>query len=277
MNELLDITKLRILQCLLHSDLKDCTVTVIARTLKLEKYAVSRILSTLEKEGIVCRTEKRKILLTDHGSELAERYAKRMEAAVNHLIYEGVDMDSARNDALHWALYNSESTMEMIHASSELYRVKVFMRGQKSFGGAAFCKNMQDGVYQFPFILYRECVQNGNNLSMANQGFLNPCTLRVENGVGTIQLCAVDMIGKSRKSGAPIRARVRNLQYFEYGEFSKAEVSGNILSFSASALQFVSVGTGVSQILHGSVLLRMECSSGLSDMPESKAIFTMLV
>lgn len=277
MNEVSDITKLRILQCILHSDLKDCTVTVIARTLKLEKYVVSRVLTAMEKEEMIGRTEKRKILLTEQGHELAERYSKRMEAAVNHLIYEGVDMDSARKDAFHWALYNSESTMNVIHVSSELYRVKTLMRGQKSFSGAVLCKNMQDGIYEFPFILYKEKVQNGNNLSMANQGFLNPCTLRVEKGVGTIQLCVQDMIGKSGKNGVPIRGRVKNLQYFEYGEFCKAEVSGNIISFSASCLQFVSVGTGVSQILHGSVLFRMECSSGLSHMPESQAIFTMLV
>lgn len=277
MNELLDITRLRILQCLFNSEPSDCTVTVIARTLKMEKYTVSRALAAMERDGIVCRTDKRKILLTDVGMAEARRYSERMEAAINHLIYEGVDMDSARNDALHWALYNSESTMDVIHASSELYRVKFSMRGQKAFTGAVLCKNMQDGVYQFPFIIYKEHVQNGSNLSMANQGFLNPCTLRVEHGVGTIQLCALDMMGKSGRNGAPIRGRVKNLQYFEYGEFCKAEVNGNIISFSASSLQFVSVGTGVSQILHGSVLLRMECSSGLSYMPESQAIFTMLI
>lgn len=277
MNDTLDITKLRILQCLLNSNPEDCTVTVIAHTLKVEKYVISRLVTGLEKEGIVHRTEKRKILLTEYGRTEAIRYSRRIESTINHLIYEGVDIDSAKNDALHWALYNSESTMKVIYSSSELYRVKYAMRSQKNFNGSVLCKNLPDGIYQFPFIIYREHVHEGNILSMANQGFMNPCSLCIENGAGTIQLCAIDMSGKSTKNGAMVWGRVRNLQYFEYGQFYKAEVNGNILSFPASCLNFVSVGTDVSQILHGSVLMRMECSCGIPHMPESQAIFTLLI
>ena len=36
-------------------------------------------------------------------------------------------------------------------------------------------------------------------------------------------------------------------------------------------------GSGVDQILHGSVCLKMKCSVGLMHMPESTAIFTVLI
>lgn len=273
----LEIMKLRVLQCLLHSEIKDCTITIIAHTLKAEKYAISRLVTALEREGMVCRIERRRIVLTERGQTIALRYSERIEATINHLIYEGVDVDSAHNDALHWALYNSESTMEVVRTSSELYRVKYAMRGGKRFSGSVFCRNMKDGVYQFPFIIYKETAENGNNLSMANDGFMNPCTLTVINGEGQIQLCALDMAVKMPQSGKMVRGRVKNLHYFEYGEFFKAEVNGNVLSFPASCLQFVNLGTDASQILHGSVFMRMECSSGFSAMPESKAIFTILI
>ncbi|MGN0158704.1 MAG: MarR family transcriptional regulator [Brotaphodocola sp.] len=277
MNNSLEIMRLRVLQCLLHSDPKDCTVTVIAHTLKVEKYAISRLVAALEREGLVYRTERRKILLTEHGNAEAIRYSERIEDTINHLIYEGVDMDSAYNDALHWALYNSDSTMEVVRASSELYRVKYAMRGQKNFSGSVFCRNMKDGVYQFPFMLYKEHAENGNHLSMANAGFMNPCSFCVEHGVGTIQLCVLDMTVKSGKNGNVLRGRVKNLHYFEYGQFYKAEINGNIVSFPASCLQFVNIGKDASQILYGSVFLRMECSCGSAHMPESNAIFSLFI
>lgn len=277
MADSMELMRLRVLQCLLHSEPQDCTVTVIAQTLKVEKYAVSRLVAALERDGFVERTEQRKIILTNDGQREAVRYSERIEETINHLIYEGVDVDSAHHDALYWALYNSENTMEVVRKSSELYRVKYTMRGQKTFHGAMFCRNMKDGVYQFPFMIYKEHAEDGNNLSMANDGFMNPCSLTVEHGVGTIQLCALDMAVKSHKNGNVLRGRVKNLHYFEYGQFFKAEVHGNILSFPASCLQFVNIGTDTSQILHGSVFMRMECNCGLSYMPESRAIFTLLI
>ena len=71
--------------------------------------------------------------------------------------------------------------------------------------------------------------------------------------------------------------RVTSIRYFDSGRFVSAELNGQIFSFPAEVLQFVNVGSNAGQILHGSVCLQMECSVGPIHMPESVAIFSMLV
>ena len=271
------ILKLRVLLCFLKSDPADCTVTGIARTLNEEKYAVSRAIAALEKDGLVDREDNRNPLITTKGYHTAVRYSERLETSLNHLLYEGVDMESAKRDAFYWALYCSDSTMDVVRATEERYRVKYELRDQKQFGGATLCRRLSDGCYAFPFLIFREHIKNGSNLSMANEGFEHPCSLYVKDGVGTVQLRAHSMAAKSRANGRLMNGQVKSIRYFDAGRFTSAESNGQVFSFPADALNFVNVGAGVGQILHGSVCLQMECSVGIVHMPESAAIFTMLI
>ncbi len=271
------ILRLRVLLCFLKFNPADCTVTGMARTLGVEKYAVSRAITALEKEGYIQREGSRNLLLTEKGYLTAKRYSERLEITLNHLLYEGVDLESARQDAYVWALYCTDSTMEAVRATEEHYRVKYELRERKQFGGGILCKKLKDGCYPFPFLIFREHVKNGSNLSMANKGFEHPCHLYVKKGIGTIQLRAGSMSANSQLDGKLMKGRVRNLRYLDGDRFMNAEASGQIFSFPADTLQFVNMGTGAGQILHGSVCLQMECSVGPIHMPESVAIFTMLI
>lgn len=136
-----EILKLRVLLCFWKLSPADRSVTGIARTLGKEKYAVSRAVSSLEKDGLVQRENARSPQLTEAGRQAASRYSERFETALNHLLYEGVDLESAKQDAFVWTLYCTDSTMETVRATEERYRVKYELRGQKQFSGAALCKN----------------------------------------------------------------------------------------------------------------------------------------
>ncbi len=277
MSETMDILKLRTLLYFLNEDSKTCRVTNIARTLGEEKYTISRMISSLEKEGLVEREKLRIPVLTEKGRTEARRYAERIEITMNHLMYEGVDTDSAQKDALYWALYNSERTMEAIRETEERYRVKYELREQRYFTGRQLCQKLHDGIYQFPFLIYREHVQNGSNLSMANEAFENPCTISVKNGVGIIQLRIKSVTAKSAVSGLEMCGKVKKIQYHDSGNYVNAEIRGNVISFPAAALNFINVGSKEGQILHGSVCLKMESTAELMHMPLSTAIFTVLI
>lgn len=272
-----DILKLRILLCFLQAEPDGCSVTGLAKTLNEEKYTISRMLASMEKEGLVDRSDNRRPLLTEKGREDAKRYSERISITLNHLLYEGVDMENARRDAFYWALHCSDKTMEAIRETEERYRVKYELREQKHFGGNVLCRRMRDGSYSLPFLIYREQVKDGNNISMANEGFEHPCTLVIRNGEGFIQMRAVSVSANSGLTGKRMSGRVKSVRYFDNGIFSAAEQNGDIFLFPASALNFVNIGSGSGQILHGSVCLKMACSVGLVHMPESTAIFTMLI
>lgn len=272
-----EILRLRVLLCFLKSAPENCTVMGIARTLKEDKHRVSRAIIALEGEGLVDRTDNRAPVLTPKGREAARRYSERADTALNHLLYEGVDIESAKQDSYIWALHNSEQTMDVIRSSEEQYRVKYALRDQPVISGTTLCKRLKDGLYQFPFVLYREAVKDNSNLSMANRGFEQPCNLYVDHGVGVIQLRVKAMMAQSQADGQMMFGRVRKMEYFDSGRYISAEFHGDVISFPADALTFYNMGTGMGQVLHGSACLRMQCSCGILHMPESTAIFTILI
>lgn len=277
MSENNDILRLRILLCFFNEDAGGCNVTNIARTLGIEKYTVSRILKALEQEGLVDRSNSRMPILTEYGLQEAKRYAERIKITTNHLRYEGVDSDSAQRDALYWALYNSERTMEVIRETEERYRVKYELREEKWFTGKKLCKKLNDGIYQFPFLIYKEHAHNGNNFSMANEAFENPCTLAVKNGVGVVKLWTKSVTAKSAATGQMMSGQIKTLRYLDHGNYVNAEIHGNVISFPAEVLHFVNIGSKEGQILHGSVFLQMESTANKIHMPDVTAIFTILI
>lgn len=263
--------------CLLGSDTSSCTVTGISRTLKEEKYTITRFMSRMEQEGLIDRSAARTPVLTPEGRAQAERYQERVRLAQNYLLCNGMDMEHAAEDACLLALYCSDALIDMIRTSDERYQIKQELRDRDCYTGTVFCRKLKDGAYTFPFIIYREQIKDNHNISMANSGFEHPCTLYVENGEGVIRLRLLPMLQKSSGNGNLLDGRVTRLEYLDSGRFVSAEIHGEVISFPASALTFVNMGTGVDRILHGSVCLRIQCTCGDTNTAEPKALFTILV
>ena len=106
-----------------------------------------------------------------------------MGVVVNHLLYEGLDLDEAEQNAYAWALFSTDKAMEIFRSSEQRYRAKYELRRQQKFDGAELCRRLPDGEYRLPFLFYKEHISAGSNLSMANRGFEHPCVLKVENGI----------------------------------------------------------------------------------------------
>ena len=246
MPESLEILKMRALICFLNEDPALCTVTGLADILGEGKQKISRLLMSLEKEGLLDRSDLRRPRLTQAGREQAAYYEKRTNIVLNHLLYEGLDLNDAEHDAYAWARFSSERGMEIIKSSEQRYRAKYELRRQKEFGGEELCRHLADGEYSFPFLIYRETVRGGTNLSMANEGFRHPCVLRVADGRGQIVLQPVDLSAKSPLTGRKMNGRVRKLTILQPdGVFMRAEENGENLAFSADVLHFLNIGEGM--------------------------------
>ena len=261
MPESLEILKMRALICFLNEDPALCTVTGLADILGEGKQKISRLLMSLEKEGLLDRSDLRRPRLTQAGREQAAYYEKRTNIVLNHLLYEGLDLNDAEHDAYAWARFSSERGMEIIKSSEQRYRAKYELRRQKEFGGEELCRHLADGEYSFPFLIYRETVRGGTNLSMANEGFRHPCVLRVADGRGQIVLQPVDLSAKSPLTERKMNGRVRKLTILQPdGVFMRAEEDGENLAFSADVLHFLNIGEGMSdparERLHADAVLR---------------------
>lgn len=265
-----DILKLRILLCFLQAGDDGCTVTALSKTLGEEKYTVSRMISALDREGLVDKSNIRHPLLTQKGRKEAQRYSERISTTISHLMYEGVDMENAKKDAFYWALYCSEQTMTAIRYTEERYRVKRELCESKCFGGTLLAKILSDGEYKFPFIIYRDNFKNGNNISSANNCFNHPCVLNIKNRTGNIQLCFI------RNSGSTYK-RIKNIKYYYDDLYYNAEMYGDILQIPIEALKFENLGSGIGQVLHGSVCIKMQYYGKYENQHEITAMFTILI
>ena len=277
MPESLEILKMRVLICFLNENARICTVTGLATMFGEGKQKMHRIFATLEKEGLLNRSNPRSPVLTELGREKAHYYENRINIVLNHLLYEGLDMDNAEHDAYAWALFSSDKGMEIIKSSEQRYRAKYELRKREQFDGTELCKHLHDGEYRLPFLIYKEHMTDGNNLSMSNSGFEHPCILTVTNGEGTIQLRPKEIWARSQMTGQEMIGRVRMLMYWDGMTFRNAETVNGMLTFPASTLSFLNIGSGMEQILHGSVCLKMLCSVGTNHMPEATAIFAAML
>ena len=277
MSESLAILKMRVLICFLNENARICTVTGLATMFGEGKQKMHRIFATLEKEGLLNRSNPRSPVLTELGREKAHYYENRINIVLNHLLYEGLDMDNAEHDAYAWALFSSDKGMEIIKSSEQRYRAKYELRKREQFDGTELCKHLHDGEYRLPFLIYKEHMTDGNNLSMSNSGFEHPCILTVTNGEGTIQLRPKEIWARSQMTGQEMIGRVRMLMYWDGMTFKNAETVNGMLTFPASTLSFLNIGSGMEQILHGSVCLKMQCSVGTNHMPEATAIFAAML
>ena len=167
--------------------------------------------------------------------------------------------------------------MDVIRSSEARYRMKYELRNNKSFNGLKLCEVLEDGMYSFNFVIYRQHIRNGNNLSMANEGFEHPCTLVVKNGTGKIRLRAVTITGKSPVNRKKVTGKVESLSYLYNGEFIPADTSNDIITIPAEAVHFVNIGEKISQVIHGSVCIKIKCNLDSSLMPESVALLNMII
>ena len=84
MSDSMEIIRLRVLLAFYQMDEESRSVMNISRMLGQEHYVISRVISGLEKEGLIERETPRKPVLTAKGKEKAEKYSKRMFCLQSH-------------------------------------------------------------------------------------------------------------------------------------------------------------------------------------------------
>lgn len=112
---------------------------------------------------------------------------------------------------------------------------------------------------------------------MANNGFENPCILRVRGGKGTILLTTKKISAESGADGHQMAGKIDQVQYFDRHRYVAAGQEGDVISFPANAMRFLNRGTGMTQFLCGTIRLKMHCSVGRIHMPESETLFSITI
>ncbi len=278
MAENLNQFQIQLMLYYLTADRKKQTVTDAARYLKTNKVAVTRATDSLEKMNIMKKVEGRKKALTLYGVKLAGDYKKRLDIVERYMQYQDLTPMQAKENAMAALMAGfSEEYISRMEEQEERLRIKEVFAGRQHFNGDELCGELKDGNYYFPFMIYREHIKDGNNISMANSGFEHPCELVVKNHIGTIYLTVKTVSAVSAKNGRMMEGRIKQLSYRTENDFVNAGREGRYICFPADVLNFIAMGEGRERVLHGSVCMKMQCSVGDMHMPESEAIFTIFI
>ena len=270
MNESSSVLRLRVLLCLLADNNSAKSVTGISKTLGLPKYTITRALAAMEKEGLVDRKNQRLPLLTYHGLLTAKKYEERINIAASYLMHEGESAETAHLDAVYWAIYGSDESIKAAKKAEERRRLKYSLGEKKRFSGELFCRQLADGSYDIPFVIYSESTENMSNISNLNGCFDRLCTLRA-NGKNSVFL----LRATTDPNGS--EAYIKALYYAENGELIRSEKNGNVYSFPASPFSFIRLGTKNCSVLHGSIYLKIQYTNENASGTEATVLFTIIL
>lgn len=272
-----DSTELLRLQVLLRFYREGhCTVTGLAKEFGLEKYTISRLLSALEEEGLVDRSNNRHPKLTSSGFDLAATYSEKVDSFEQYLLQKGISSEVAAKDSMELALHVSKETSDLFAKDFELEESKFEFKDRRKFAGSEIFSNLPDGNYKVSFIIYREKANSYTNVSMVNEGFEHPCILSVEDGKGTIRLRLTTLNARSSKTGEAMKGTVTGFKYFKGGTFVEAETNGEFITFPTESFQIYNLRPGYSPLLHGLLPVKVTASVGNMYMPESTAFFCII-
>ena len=166
MSEELTRFQIQLLLYFLEAEPKKRTVTDAARYFGKTKVSVTRTLDSLEKLGIVERTQARKTVLSHYGTKLAQKFQQQYQIAERYMQYLDLTPLQAKNNALSALLAGfSEEYLNRMQEQEERMYIKEVFAGRQNFSGQELCDYLKDGSYFFPFVIYREHIKNGNNIT----------------------------------------------------------------------------------------------------------------
>jgi Mn-dependent DtxR family transcriptional regulator len=275
-----DINSIKMILAMADAEARVNRINELAKRLETDKSVVSRKISSLSEDGLVDKSDISDIKLTGKGRQLAKDIQDKMNAVEQHLIYEGMDSENARFNALRIVMYCNDAYFEKFsEPMTETIRIKQLMSDRAAFSGGELAERMRKGNYFFPFVIYREHVKGHGNISMANKGFENPCELVIGENSASVILRVKEMEAHSGMTGKLLSGRVTKLAYFNGKDYVKAYNGGMYVTIPLGAFCFENMARGDSfnNVLHGSVELRVQCSVGPVHMPESLCILTLFM
>lgn len=269
----LTAVRMRILFCILHMKDKNINAAGIARGLHISKSTVSRALEYFQRENILKETG---ISLTTYGRELMKGLWRKKEI-LQEFLSEGGQMNSAmaEEEAINMILCTSEKTLETFIEKIRPRQDNCVLCEIDGFCEKCIDYLLEDGEYEISFTIYKDNSEKHMQVSMANDGFHHPGKMIVKNGVGTIELQSKKVVRPTPFGEGMLAGHVDRVSYLMNHQYENALHDGNYWKFPASCMKFTyNKGEGV---LMGSTTLRLNCSVGKMYMPESIALFTMIL
>lgn len=276
----LSVIELRILLSFLTYDDYRCKVSDLARTLNEKVYTISRILKTLRNKDIIEADENNKPNLSTKGIKLAKYYEERITVIINHMLKEGVNFSTAKEDALLSALFLSDESINAICKYEEIYHMKNklsdYLKEKGVISVNDIINNINEGTYSISFVFYKLELTCGCNLSLLNTFFENPCNLIIRNKSAFIQL-KVKNDEKNITNYKFIKGKIKMLEYFTGGRFIHCEKTADIVSIPLDVFNLKLMGSEDKKFIHGSLKVKSTLCATINAKPITEALLSIQI
>lgn len=249
----------------------NCTVTRLAEEFGVSKSTFSRVLNIFYHENLII--QKGKGILSTKGEKLAKNYFKDIaEIKLWLKNISNLSDEEAYQEALTLVLVLSNKTR--YNLISDLYKKKLFEKIDKikSISGDMLTVNLEDGKYQFAFTIYK---LNKLEISKANDGFVHPGILEINNGKGNLILFPKEIEHESLLGNIILKGQVESLKYMLNQEFISSQNIKNSYIIPIDRLKFHYCKE--ERILQTSIKIKVRANVGIIHMPESCAVLNIIL
>ena len=249
----------------------NCTVTRLAEEFGVSKSTFSRVLNIFYHENLII--QKGKGILSTKGEKLAKNYFKDIaEIKLWLKNISNLSDEEAYQEALTLVLVLPNKTR--YNLISDLYKKKLFEKIDKikSISGDMLTVNLEDGKYQFAFTIYK---LNKLEISMANDGFVHPGILEINNGKGNLILFPKEIEHESLLGNIILKGQVESLKYMLDQEFISSQNIKNSYIIPIDRLKFHYCKE--ERILQTSIKIKVRANVGIIHMPESCAVLNIIL
>ena len=199
--------KLSYLLYLYRTQSNNDTLTNAAGKLGVTKSTLSKVLTVFYQEGIM--EEKGKTILSKQGLDLAREWQKDI-LRITEWLSDQVQTSfcHAQEEAIKLALHMSPEMKKQLICQHTMSHFLNTIDDVKMIYGDMLLSHLDDGDYPFAFTIYKDEIHNNLEISMANEGFVHPGILRIQNGQGNLILQNYDIERETLKGKIILKVRL---------------------------------------------------------------------
>lgn len=266
LNSKLSVSQIKYLVAIYNINASETSLSEVAAFLGVSKASAHKMITTLDKIGLVEKELYGEISMTEKGVSIAEEI-KENYLKVMHFFVEDMKLDPciADKDALNFISYMSEELIDKFIDKVDVKNDEIY--ADRYVNSHVDFKNIaaNPGRYEVPFKLMK---YNGDAVSMGNKAIEHPCIIEISDKRVTVRLKAKKITHKSL-SGLLLKGKLSRLCYWNGEKFLDARSENDM--YSIPLLDIDSSEGKLGALQNGALLLQIHASVGVINMPVSEA------
>lgn len=261
------------LRCLLylyeHKE-KSITLQKMSLELHISKATLSRFLNIFYQKGYLL--EKGKSFLSSQGCQFAQNYIQDIEKLTDWLIHStDLVYEKAHDEAFNLIFTLSEEGRKRLIGHTNKTRLFRLLHHVKYIHGDLLSVQLDDGQYPFAFSIYKD---DHIELSVANEGFIHPGILDIQDGKGQLLLTSKELEHESLSGKMILKGHVTSLKYQVNDQYIDSERIHRQFIIPIQHLHFYY--SQEERMLETGLKILLRPNVGKIHMPESSAILKII-